>query len=100
MNKTWAVTNQDNLVLRVEVASDEWVDTWRSNNQDSELRYLPTDVESRDYAGIGWTWDATIQRFIPPMPGDPGDWVYDPELWGWVDINSEAEVDDNGEQQT
>lgn len=91
MSIYWAVVGPDNIVISVEVASDEWVTEWTASNPDNPNRYLPTDIERRDYAGIGYSWDQTMQRFIPPMPDTPGTWVYDEEAWAWVNLDPPPE---------
>lgn len=104
MSDTYAVVDADNNVIRVECATSAWVDAWTASNPDSEYRYIPTDVEARDYAGIGFTWDATLERFIPPMPTDEGRWVYDPDEWTWIDLDAppvpEPEPEPDGEDAT
>lgn len=77
----WAFVNEANVVEEVTIASDEWVAEWRTDHPDSTLRILPTDPANRDFAGIGYTWDEALGRFIPPSVGD--DCWYDEEEWAW-----------------
>jgi hypothetical protein len=88
MSGYYALVNAENMVVGVECATPEWVQSWESDNPQSDYRYLPTAVEARDYAGIGFTWDETLERFIPPMPTYEGRWVYDPDEWAWIDLDA------------
>lgn len=87
----WALVDSTNTVISVEVASEEWVNEWNAAHPDSDTRYLPTDIDARDYPGIGYTRDEELQRFIPPMPDTPGTWVYDEEAWAWVNLDPPPE---------
>ena len=87
----WALVDSNNIVLRVESATSEWVAEWQRKNPNSTVRYMPTDPESRDYAGIGWAWDETRERFMPPMPEIQGEWIYDEDVWGWADLSPQPE---------
>lgn len=83
MIRTWAKTNSESLiVVNVEQASDEWVAEHHAANPDADYKYMPTDPEDMDYAGIGYTWDADRQRFIPPSPFPS--FVYDEQTYAWV----------------
>lgn len=39
----------------------------------------------KNYAGIGYTYDATRDAFIPPKPSD-GDWELDEQTCQWVEV--------------
>jgi hypothetical protein len=41
-----------------------------------------------NYAGIGYTFDETLDAFIPPKP--EGDWVLDEATFSWVEGEDEA----------
>ena len=42
-----------------------------------------------NYAGIGYTFDETLDAFIAPKPSD-GDWVLDESTFSWVEVEDEA----------
>lgn len=86
--KLWAVVQKaSEIVLRVEAATDGWVNTWVADNPTADTYYRETAVTDRDYAGIGWSWDETRQRFIRPMPNEPGTWVYSEDDWDWINLD-------------
>jgi hypothetical protein len=41
-----------------------------------------------NYAGIGYTYDETLDAFIPPNPGYG--YVLDQETFSWVEVEDEA----------
>lgn len=77
----WAFVNTTNIVENVIVASQEWIDNWHLENPDSDLRTLPTSPDAKDYAGVGYSWDESLGRFVPPQPGP--DCIYDVDDWAW-----------------
>lgn len=93
---TWAKVDTDSIVVSVECATREWVDSWNSDNSDSGYRYLLNDPSwGKGYGGIGSSYDAESQMFIPEKPTTPGDWVFDRERWEW--INESAPDTPDGE---
>ena len=42
-----------------------------------------------NYAGIGYTYNETLDAFIPPKP--EGDWILDEKTYSWVEVVSEAD---------
>jgi hypothetical protein len=73
-----------NTVTQVDIASEGWIADFIANNPDANCKFGPTDAS--DFPSVDWTWSDEYSRFIPPIPGDPADWEYDPELWEWVYI--------------
>lgn len=83
----FAEINQDNIVTQVLVVPDEQehrghdylaVDlglggTWIQTSYNSRIR--------KNYAGIGYTYDAERDAFIPPKPFDS--WLLDEETCTW-----------------
>lgn len=51
--------------------------TWIQTSYNNRIR--------KNYAGIGYTYDATRDAFIPPKPTD-GDWQLDDETCQWVEV--------------
>lgn len=79
------ISKETLIVVSVEVANPEWVAAWIDDNPSDANTYVAADVEGERAAAIGWLYDETAERFICPMPDVPGDWVFDRELWRWVD---------------
>ena len=42
-----------------------------------------------NYAGIGYTYNESLDAFIPPKPED-GEWVLDESTFNWVEVEDEA----------
>jgi len=119
----WAEINENNIVLRVVVGDNNapegdegysWLvenlgGTWiktsytaiggkRRNSETGELTNEPGF--RKNYAGIGYTYDSTLDAFIPPKPFDS--WSLNEEtcqweapipkpisgIWVWNDIES------------
>lgn len=91
MTDHWALVNNENICVAVNIASAEWIESW--SDPSGELRYVPTE-EGTGYAGVGFTLDEPTGWFIPPADLFPEDWVFDrdPDVWAWVDPNP-PEVD-------
>jgi hypothetical protein len=91
----WAELDENNIVLRVTVgdnndpAGDEgyqWLidnlgGTWIKTSYNANIR--------KNFAGIGYTYDAVRDAFIPPKPEDTEkvSWVLDEETCNWKIIN-------------
>jgi hypothetical protein len=45
----------------------------------------------KNYAGIGYTYDATRDAFIPPMPGLPEYWTLDEQTCKWTQTPAGAQ---------
>ena len=82
----WAELDENNLVLRVTVGNNDEPDegyqwlldnlggTWVQTSYNGNIRY--------NYAGIGYSYDATRDAFIPPTPYPS--WVLDEDTCLWV----------------
>jgi len=67
MSKYWAKVN-NSLVEKVIVATEEFFDTFVD---DSPGTWIETKMDGsirKNYAGIGFSYDATRDAFIPPKP--------------------------------
>jgi hypothetical protein len=42
-----------------------------------------------NFAAIGYTYDESLDAFIPPKPSE-GDWVLDESIFWWVEVEDEA----------
>ena len=82
----WAEIDDNNLVVRVTVGSNDEPDegyqwlldnlggTWVQTSYNRTIR--------KNYAGIGFTYDADRDAFIPPQPFPS--WVLDEDTCLWV----------------
>lgn len=72
-----------NLVVNVEMATQEWVDDWTASNPDSEYAYHYGHSEDPlRVATVGGTYDEPTTWFIPVSPGP--DFTFDRDDWKWV----------------
>ena len=83
----WAELDQDNVVLRVLVGDNEdpngdegyqWLvdnlgGTWVKTSYNATIR--------KNFAGIGYTYDESLDAFVPPKPFDS--WVLNEETAVW-----------------
>jgi hypothetical protein len=82
MEKLFAKVNKSNGdVVNIEVATQNWVDSWHSENIDSEFEYIETDINSNNPARKDGYYDYEKQTFINPKPYPS--WVLD-ESNVWV----------------
>jgi hypothetical protein len=82
----WAEINENNIVLRVTVGSNDEPDegyqwlidnlggTWVKTSYNGNIR--------KNFAGIGYTYDKIRDAFIPPKP-ETGDWELDEDTCLW-----------------
>jgi hypothetical protein len=82
----WAEIDETGLVLRVIVGNNDepgegydWIienlgGTWVQTSYNANFR--------GNYAGIGYTYDETLDAFIPPKPFES--WVLDESIYNWV----------------
>lgn len=84
-NYTWAFVDSSGVVISVQVASQAWVDAWTVDNTDTPIRLIRTDPSEIGYAGIGYEYEESTGKFLPPLPTDPGDWLFDRDKWTWID---------------
>lgn len=89
----WAELDENNIVLRVTVGDnndpngDEGYQ-WLIDNLGG--RWVKTSYNAtirKNYAGIGYTYDETLDAFIAPKPIE-GDWVLNEETCKWEMVNS------------
>lgn len=90
----WAELDDNNIVLRVTVGSNDDPDEgfqWLLDNLGG--RWVQTSYNStirKNFAGIGYTYDEERDAFIPPKPkllDQNGKWVLNEETcrWDWVE---------------
>jgi hypothetical protein len=85
----WAEIDENNLVLRVTVGSNDMPDegyqwlidnlggTWIKTSYNRNIR--------KNYAGIGYTYDKERDAFIPPKP-EEGNFELDEETCRWIEV--------------
>jgi hypothetical protein len=88
----FAQINQDNVVVNVIVAEQEFIDSgsvgdasqWiqTSYNTYGGIHTLGGTPLRKNYAGIGYTYDAVLDAFIPPRSF--ASWTLDTETGQWV----------------
>jgi hypothetical protein len=92
----WAEIDENSIVLRVTVGSNDDSDegyqwlidnlggTWikTSYNTIGGIHSLGGTPLRKNYAGIGFTYDAERDAFIPPMPDGVG-WVLNEDTCLW-----------------
>ena len=92
----WAEIDENNIVLRVTVGSNDdsdegyqwlienlggtWVKT--SYNTSGGVHSLGGTPLRKNYAGVGYTYDSTRDAFISPMPEGMG-WVLNEDTCLW-----------------
>ena len=95
----WAEIDENNIVLRVLVGSNDDLDegyqwlidnlggTWIKTSYNTHLNVHTLDGTPlrKNYAGIGYTYDAERDAFISPQPEGVG-WVLNEETCGWENI--------------
>jgi hypothetical protein len=82
----YAKINDGNIVVNIEVASQDWIDAWTADHPDSNERYVTAHSDlANKAAGLGYTFDTDTTWFIPPQPGP--DWYFDRDAWEWIDPN-------------
>jgi hypothetical protein len=81
----WAEIDKNNIVLRVTVGDNndpdegyQWLidnlgGTWVKTSYNATIR--------KNFAGIGFTYDAELDAFIPPQPY--ASWILDEETCRW-----------------
>jgi hypothetical protein len=82
----WAEIDKNNVVLRVTVGDNnepdegyQWLidnlgGTWVKTSYNGNIR--------KNFAGIGFTYDSTLDAFIPPKPDGVG-WYLNEETCRW-----------------
>ena len=95
----WAEIDENNIVLRVTVGSNDEPDegyqwlidnlggTWVKtsyNTIEGKHRFGGTPFR-KNHAGIGWTYDEERDAFIPPKP-EEGNWELDEETCLWIEV--------------
>lgn len=75
---TEVITGKDETELLDGLSPEKWYGNFRGQKC---VRTSYNGNISKNYAGIGYTYDATRDAFIPPKP--EGNWVLDEETCLW-----------------
>ena len=87
----WAEVDENNIVLRVLVGNNDdpngdegyqWLidnlgGTWIKTSYNANIR--------KNFAGIGFTYNTTLDGFVPPKPETEGLWVLNEQTCLWED---------------
>lgn len=72
---------EDGIVTRVIVAEAEFFDTYVDDTPGKWIQTYKDRSQRKNYAGIGYTYDATRDAFIPPQPFPS--WVLNEDTCLW-----------------
>jgi hypothetical protein len=97
---------ENNLVTNIIVADRDFINSGHVGDPTSWVEILDDNGVSIHYAGIGFTYNATLNSFIPPkpfnswllvnnvwtapvdMPKDDKQYVWNEETVTWIEISS------------
>lgn len=97
INDYYAFLNLSNVVVEVilgplQAGSDINWEEYYTQHRGMTCKRTSIDGSFRkNYAGIGYSYDATIDAFIPPIPGSVEYWVLDPATAQWKNTPAGAE---------
>lgn len=91
----YAFLDESNVVTEVIVGKDETElidgldpETWYGNFRGQKcVRTSYNGTIRKNFAGIGFTYDATRDAFIPPKPPE-GNWSLDEQTCRWVEVGA------------
>lgn len=95
----WAEIDENNVVLRVTVGSNDDPDegyqwlidnlggTWIKTSYNGNIR--------KNFAGVGYIYDEIRDAFIPPQPQEEGEWVLNEETCLWENQALPDETQEN-----
>lgn len=92
----YAFLDENNIVTEVIVGVDETElidgidpETWYGNFRNQTCKRTSYNATIRkNYAGIGYQYDADKDAFIPPYP-IKGDWILNEQTCQWEKVNNE-----------
>ncbi len=103
----WAELDSNNIVLRVLVGDNndpnndegyQWLidnlgGTWvkTSYNTHGGVHALGGEPFRKNYAGVGFVYNAALDAFIPPRPQVEGSWVLNQETLKWENTDPPLE---------
>ena len=89
----FAELDKDNNVLRVIVADQDFINTGKVGNPDNWKQTYYNGEVRKNYAGIGYNYDKTLDAFISKKP--TLDAILDEETAKWVMPVKEIVIDTN-----
>ena len=66
----FAEVDSNNIVLRVIVADQEFIDSGKVGDPNNWIKTSSKGTIRKNYAGKGYIYDKTLDAFIPPKPSD------------------------------
>jgi len=73
---------ENNLVLRVIVAEQDFINSGAVGDSFNWVQTSYSGSFRKNYAGIGYTYDATRDAFIPPQPHPS--WILNEDTCQWL----------------
>jgi hypothetical protein len=70
---------ENNIVTNVIVAEQDFIDSEAVGDPTTWIEILDNDGVNKYHAGIGFTYDAALDAFIPPKPFNS--WILDGAVW-------------------
>lgn len=84
----WAEIDENNIVIRVLVGDNNKADEGESFMNSLGGRWIKTSYNAnirKNFAGIGFTYDETLDAFIAPKPIE-GKWILNEETCEWEEV--------------
>jgi hypothetical protein len=81
MEKYWAHLDNNRIVTQVVVATEEYIASGRLGLPQNWVETSPTGEFRKHFAGIGYTYDLTLNAFISPKPFPS--WVLNQSTCSW-----------------
>lgn len=75
---------RDGKVVDVIVAEQSFIDSMVDTSPGQWIQTSYNATIRKNFAGIGYSYDAVLDAFIPPKPTE-GTWVLDPDTCLWVE---------------
>jgi hypothetical protein len=79
--KHWAKLNNNRIVVDVITADDQFIGSGQAGNPFNFVETSKTGEFRKNFAGIGYTYDSTLDAFIPPKPFNS--WTLDEDTCQW-----------------
>lgn len=77
-----SMTDEERSAFLAENFGGNWLKTDK-NASYGEAVDGESDIFRGTYAGVGFSYDSTLDIFRQPMPEEPGDWVFNATTYSW-----------------
>ena len=77
-----SMTDDERAEFLAEKFGGDWLKTDK-NARYGEPEDGESDIYRGTYAGVGYSYDSTLDIFIPPMPEEDGDWSFNAISYQW-----------------